>query len=314
MEQNPTYRPQTANISNQDWRPSLNEVDDVWEYGYEEQRRTNDEQVKETKVSSRPMNDTDSISNFDWPVDIIVPFHGQYERVAKLIESIFQLTRSNYYTLTVVDDASPNDSFIKTIAKNGKRAVKALRTKTQRGFAGALQVGFDRTQLPYVCCVNSDCVVKDINWLRSMGEALLRNRDSGVKMVSPKTNNPVGGCELQFGEKLQLHGAEEDIRRGLVEVLPEEEYLSLYCFMCHRELFKRIGFLKHYPYGYYEDEEFAKRMIHHGYRQGVVVNSWIYHEGEVTIKNLWRRNPQLQNVMKKENRVRALEDIKKLKC
>ena len=60
-------------------------------------------------------------SNFTSTVDIIIPFHGQYEKLANLMQSIFRLTRSNYYKVCVVDDASPNPHFINTIKRNAEK-------------------------------------------------------------------------------------------------------------------------------------------------------------------------------------------------
>lgn len=308
--QNPVYRPnQTSSRGKQ----TLRDVPDVWELGYENisPEKGADGKPKEIQKVIRPVNDPNVISNFDYQVDIIVPFHGQYEKVTRLVESIYQCTRSNYFTLTLVDDASPNEAFIQKVFKNAKKSLKAIRLRDQRGFAGAAKVAFERTESPYVCIVNSDCVVKDLGWLRAMGESLLRSRGEGVKMVSPKTNNPtVMGCdskfEAQYGEKPQYGVSNEanDI------VLDQENHLSMYCIMCHRELFRKIGFIKEYPFGYYEDEEFAHRMRSHGYKQAVCGSSWIYHEGGSTIKYLWRKNPQIRLVMEKENRERCINDMK----
>lgn len=253
-------------------------------------------------------------STFLASVDIIIPFHGQYKQVEVLLDSIFRLTRSNYYNVCIVDDASPNSSFIQSIDRNAKRIaekrkstniVKTIRLDEQRGFAGAAKAGLDQTENPYVCFVNSDCKIETINWLRKMGECLLNNKDQGVRMVAPLTNNHVDGHEQQLGTKESM--SEE------IYVLKDGEFLSLYCFMCHRELFTRCGgFLKEYEFGYYEDVEFAKRMQKFGFKQAVCKSSWIYHEGQSTIKPLWRSNPESQYIMEEENRKRCIEDMKKL--
>lgn len=267
---------------------------------------------EETVVKPRPVND---VGEFNSQVDIIVPFHGQYEQLMTLIESIFRLTRSNYYQLCLVDDASPNPEFIKTVAKNAHKnsnrlqqqnVLKALRCGKQKGFAGACKYGYDNTSSPYVCFVNSDVVIEDSGWLRAMGESLLRLKGDGVRMVAPTTNNPVGGHEAQKGEKF--------VREQADVVIEDESFLSLYCFMCHRELFPRIGgFLKEYPYGYYEDEEIAARMRKNGFKQAVCRSSWVRHEGMSTIRSIWRENTNIRDVMEKDNRQRCIDDLKKLK-
>jgi GT2 family glycosyltransferase len=301
MVDNPIYKVNrgSANVSGQNLTPTPNE--DVWDFGHEN-RKQKEEQAW---VKSRPMNDKGTISYFDQQVDIIIPFHGQYEKVTRLTESIFQLTRSNYYTLTLVDDASPNENFIRVVAKNAKSFIKAFRCATPKGFAGAMKVGFERTESPYVCFINSDCVIQDIGWLRSLGEALIDMKKDGVRMVSPQTNNPVGGHEFQK--------AESKMDRGPNKIIPAGEHLSMYCFMCHRELFHRCGgFIKEYPYGYYEDEEFAARMNRYGFRQGVAGKSWVYHEGECTVKSICSKNPNIFKIMTEDNRDQCKIDMAKL--
>lgn len=261
------------------------------------------------QLTPRPMN---QISEFNSQVDIIVPFHGQYQRVTTLIESIFRLTRSNYYTLCLVDDASPNGEFIKTIKLNSEKSaklrntrnvVKAIRSPEQLGFGGACEMGYEMTGAPYVCFINSDCKIEDSGWLRSMGETLLNHKDDGVRMVAPMTNNIVGGFEGQKGDRFE--------RDAKPIILSEDDHLSLYCFLCHRELFPRCGgFLKNYPYGGYEDQEFSARMQSHGFKQAVCRKSWVRHEGAATFRELCRRDPSVKKIIDEENRQRCIDDMK----
>jgi len=262
-------------------------------------------------IKARPVNSTKSM--FDSPVDIIIPYHGQYDNVMQLLDSIFRFTRSNYYRVTVIDDASPNETFVQTMSTNAAKhsqvtnranVFKALQSTEQKGFAGAIKAGWERTNLPYVCFVNSDCLVQDINWLRGMGDTLLRLKSEGVRMVSARTNNPINGFEKQKAD------------RGTVDddyILDLGDHLSMYCFMCHRDLFNHCGgFIQEYPYGWYEDEEFAYRMNKYGFKQAVSGTSWIHHIGEKTVKAVQRNNPKIQDIMENQNRRRCIEDIQKL--
>jgi GT2 family glycosyltransferase len=244
-------------------------------------------------------------SIFNAAVDIVLPFHGQYDKVTALIEGIFTFTRSNYYSLYLVDDCSPNTAFLQKISHNARKrnieTVKAMRCSTQRGFAGACQAAFERSENPYVCFINSDCEIDNIGWLRAMGECLLSMKSQGVRMVSARTNNAVHGDPAQQGGK-------DDVVENVI--LPAKSHLSLFCFLCHRELFRRCGgFLRNYPFGYYEDEEFAWRMNKHGFKQAVAAKSWVYHEGEATIKTLWSKDAKIRKIMLEENRDRCLQDM-----
>ena len=261
--------------------------------------------MKKTHIA-RPMNSVRT-SIFDSAVDIIVPFHGHYDKVTRLVESIFAYTRSNYYNLFLVDDCSPNKEYIERVSRNLKKKrvghVKTLRCKEQKGFAGACEVAYTRSEKPYVCFINSDCRIEDIGWLRSLGESLLNLKKDGVRLVVPRTNHPVNGDPRQKAEK----GQKAD------DVILEDDFVSMYCFLCHRELFTRCdGFLKNYPYGFYEDEEFAYRMRKKGFKQAICGRSWVWHEGAATVRSIWRRDPNIRTIMEKENRERCIADMKAL--
>lgn len=255
--------------------------------------------------NARPMAES---STFNSAVSIIVPFHGKYEFCTSLVESVLRFTKSNFYELILVDDASPNEDYISRAEENLLKhpspyvRIKCIRCTDQMGFGGAAKVGFDTSECPYVVVINSDCVIENMNWLRGMGESLLELKSQGVRMVVPKTNNAVGGSPKQEGD-----------RGGSDLILDDDEHLSLYCFMCHRELFNRIGgFLKAYPFGYYEDEELAFRMRKHGFKQAVSGKSWVYHHGEATIKYLLRKRPDIRELMD-ENYNRCVADMQKTK-
>jgi glycosyltransferase involved in cell wall biosynthesis len=73
------------------------------------------------------------------PVSIIIPFHGQYDKLGKLIESIQRMPNTNPYEICVVDDASPNKAFIDTLKRTGR--IVTVRSESQVGFGGALELG-----------------------------------------------------------------------------------------------------------------------------------------------------------------------------
>ena len=261
--------------------------------------------------TARPMN---NVGEFIAPVDVIIPFHGQYDKVTALLESLYQNTRTNFIQIYLVDDNSPNEEFINIVTKNiskssNKRNLEnnfhGLRCQERHGFAGAARRAFERGENPYVCVLNSDCVIEDPLWMKNMGEALMSHMDKGVRMVAPITNNAVGGHPAQECGKLD--------KTNEIVILEGDEHLSMYCFMCHRQLFDRCGgFLKEYPYGYFEDEEFAARMRKHDFKQAVCKNSWVYHHGMSTIKEVWKTDVLVRDVMEKDNRDRCVQDIKNL--
>lgn len=252
-------------------------------------------------------------SNFSSRIDIIVPYHGQYGRVTRLIESIFRYTFSNVYQLILVDDASPNDSYLGDLKKLPQ--IECIRLEERKGFGTAMKAGFDHsqelnarrrqedeTEHPYCVFIQSDCTVEDVGWLTSLGNGIMEMKPQGVRMVGSRTNNPMTGDERQKSEK----GAESS------HVVLDDTHLSMHCFMVHRDLFQHAGgFIKEYPYGGYEDEEFAYRLRKYGFKQGIASNSYIKHAGGATFLHTYRNNPDARKTLD-ENRLRAINDIRSL--
>ena len=239
------------------------------------------------------------------PVDIIIPFHGQYEKVANLVNSIFIYTKNTSFQIYLVDDASPNEHFFEEFKKIDENPpagcepiVQVTRNKKQLGFGGALEVGFRATKQPYVVFLNSDCLVETTTWLSNMLNTLLKLKNQNVKMVSSTMDNCSNSSLVN--------------KRGEIKsdfILGEKEFLPLVSVICHRELFNHIGgFIKNYPFGWYEDEELAFRMKKHGYKQGVSGSSWIKHFGELTLKELWKNNPDSMKIMESNYNL-CLKDI-----
>lgn len=241
-------------------------------------------------------------------VDIIIPFHGQYDKVATLIHSLLYHTRSNRFRICLVDDASPNSTFIAGSFSKIPN-LKEVRNESQLGFGASLEAGVRAMEtekpFPWLVFMHSDCVIRDSNWLLHLGQSMLELKGQGVKMISAMSNNPTSELPaLQSDEPLVIENEQDENY-----ILAPTEYLPLYCVLCHKDLFKHIGgFVKHYPFAGYEDRELAARMQCHGFKQAVCRKSWIYHEGGATKKAVQRKNPAARDYLK-SNRKLYLEDL-----
>lgn len=244
-------------------------------------------------------------------VDIIVPFHGQYQKVTRLIESIYRATRPPFL-LTLVDDGSKNSAYLDEIKENTN--INCIRNEEQLGFAGALMKGYNQTKFPWIVFMNSDCYVDNINWLNKLGESMLIHKNKGVKMISARYPNSGSDIKKLSSPERPIIPIDEDCEEAKIDdiILKKGEHLPLTCVMCHRELFQKIGEIKPYPFGWYEDQELAHRMNHHNFKQAICANSWVHHDGMSTIKELWNKNPEIRDIMIKNEEL-CLKDINLLK-
>jgi GT2 family glycosyltransferase len=241
-------------------------------------------------------------------VDIIVPFHGCYELVRRLLLSIVQKTRSNPYLVTLVDDGSPGaaaDEFANIIRQAPQTQI--LRLEKQEGFGNAINAALKITQQPYVCVVHSDCEVKHMGWLEKMGEALVLHKSDDVRLVVPLSDNP---GELHIDSAVPV----DDFQTPENQITIADNPLPMYCFMCHRVLFDRIGPIHAYPYTWYENEEFFYRMKYYGFKQAIANESWIHHEGSATVNYILRnhKNPKEIESEMEANKQRCITELRAL--
>ena len=239
-------------------------------------------------------------------VDIVIPFHGQYDKVSRLIYSIILSAKSNPYQITLVDDGSPNKKFSGLFKDfDNKRPygtepiLKFVKNENRLGFAQSLLVGYNATKQPWIMFMHSDCIVEDPQWMIEMGRSLLSLKDKKVRMVSPRCQKAVSGVTSKIvGKKGEKTG----------DYILQDGFLPLFCVMCHRDLFQHVGgFIKNYPT--YEDEEFAYRMNHFGYKQAICGGSFVHHEGGGTYGPLVKTNPEVLQEMDFA-RERALADLR----
>lgn len=225
------------------------------------------------------------------PVEIIIPFHGEQARVAKLMESIFATVHTNRYLISLVDDGSLNKSFIKDIDKKKLPGVRCFRTDENKGFGAAVNLALKtpwKQKITWVLIIHSDVFVEENNWLSNLGETINLLKSQGVKMVSSMTNNSMLNSDLLTRRKSDIQS----------DFILEEGYLPMYCALAHRELFNRVGLLKEFPYAGTEAEEFAIRMKSKGYKQAVCGTSWVNHTGGATLAN-FKENTKVQEILRK---------------
>jgi GT2 family glycosyltransferase len=238
--------------------------------------------------------------------DILIPYHGQYKLVRELIGSIVLYTRNIPYRITIVDDGSPNAAYFSTLAQLD--AIDGVRSEEQRGFGAAVNLGVKATKRPWIVILNSDCRVDELGWIGDMHKCLATMMKSDkVGLVSARTDDPPGSHPLLKCGK--------EHRKEIPDTISDQP-LPMFCCMMPRILFEKVGPLKEYPYGWYEDEEFFWRMKKHGYQQAISGKAWVRHLGGgggtgATVKELWAQNPEIKTVME-NNRLQCLADLKKL--
>lgn len=230
-------------------------------------------------------------------VDFIVPYHGNYLHVSKLIKSIFKTVTSNSYRITLIDDCSPNEPFGAQLST--VKGVNLIRQENRSGFGACLNLGISESQNDLICVLHSDVYLHGISWLLNMIHSLdSLNNSNNVVMIGAKSNNP--GVEIN-GLKEEKHSESNDF------LIQDGEFLPLYCAVFYRRDFNLIGRFKEYLSGG-EDVELSARLQHKGLNQAVCGKAWVNHDCLDSFSKLKSKKDKLNN---NASLVKLSNDIKK---
>jgi GT2 family glycosyltransferase len=234
------------------------------------------------------------------PIDIIIPFHDAFNDLIKCFNSVTTVN-SNRFLITLVDDASSDPKFKDQFDKiNG---VQVIQHEKQLGFGAAVNTGLKNTQQPYVLILHSDTILQ-ANSVINLGNSLLNLSKENVMMVTAKADNPLVGDERCRGTRPITKDDEITTEDVIVD-----GFIPFYCCLSYRKLFQKIGLLEEYPYGYYEDEEFANRMNKAKFKQAICGNSWVTHKGGQSFKK-FKDNENVSKIIEEDNFQRAYKKIK----
>lgn len=131
-----------------------------------------------------------------WPrVSVVIPVHGGEDDLATCLASLAPLDKEGLlHEVLVVDDASPNEEAIATVAQ-GYRFAKLERNETNQGFAATCNAGAEAATGELLLFLNSDTVVPRAGLLRLVES--LATAGPLVAATGPYTNNAGHGQQVQ---------------------------------------------------------------------------------------------------------------------
>lgn len=243
------------------------------------------------------------------PVDIVIPFHNQYEALTRCYSSIMNYTPNQNYRVILVDDCSNNQDFLNQFVQLRKKTIGITSKKNeygnriQIGFAASVNIGISSGSNPLVCVMHSDVIAENVYWLYHLQEALGVGRDKDIKFVSARLTHS-GTCNDYPPELIY-----ENDKTDYDLVLPVDKPLPWTCCLFNRKLFEQVGPLKEYPLAWYEDVEYFHRMKKFGYKQGIATKSVVQHLGGKTVNSLIKERSSNLSLME-SNLAKCLEDVK----
>ena len=195
------------------------------------------------------------------------------------------LFRQNYpnYEVTVVDNGSTDGSV--EFVRRSYPQVKIVQNRTNLGYAGANNVGAERSDGELLLFLNHDTVVSE-DFLIELVNVLLQDPSVGIvqsKMLMAKNPGLIDSVGSYFTRTGILVHKDRALPDSCAPAIPVEVFGATgACLLVRRQLFEALrGFDSDYVI-YYEDTDLSWRTWLLGYKVLLVPSSVIWHWGGAT--------------------------------
>jgi len=230
-------------------------------------------------------------------IDIIVPYHGCYESVTKLIKTLFMYSPQIINKLILVDNGSENKEFGLMYSDHPK--IKLIRTELNLGFGGGVNLGMKNAEKIIVVVMHSDSFLTDKNSLSNLYKDFISMRNQTVAMMTAVSDNP------QTNEKTLQRNTVVDEDPQLIT----NSFIPMYGCIVDLAAWHSCQGVPEFPLAWFEDEAFCHKLFMIRYNIAVSYRSFIGHKGSVTIKSLVKKNKNNLEIMK--SNIELLNKIRK---
>lgn len=222
---------------------------------------------------------------------IVIPTCNQLGVLRLCISSIMRHTGVPH-EIIVTDNASTDGTEAYLRSLTGR--VRYRRLESNRGFAGAVNVGLMMAKGTTIVVLNNDTIVTE-NWLSNMLACL--NSDPRIGMVGPVTNiisNDQQRVPVSYRNARELAAfAARNNRPDPSRWAPADKLMG-FCLLFRRETLDQIGYFDEgYKVGNFEDVDFNVRVQLLGKRLMIARDAYIHHFGSVSIRALGGRAAQI---------------------
>lgn len=217
---------------------------------------------------------------------ITVNYNGIKDTL-ELLDSIYSTIRSVTFEVIVVDNCSADKGEIGIITQKYPM-VKALRSESNRGFAGGNNLGIDIAEGEFIMLINNDTLIPSDHFAPLL-ERFDKNPEAGA--LSPKILFASPEGTIQFAGYTQLSPI--TLRNSLIGFLEPDDgrYCEAaptpYChgaaFIFRREVIERIGKMSEVYFLYYEELDWSQMIRDGGYELWYDPSQSIIHKESSTI-------------------------------
>jgi GT2 family glycosyltransferase/glycosyltransferase involved in cell wall biosynthesis len=212
-------------------------------------------------------------------VSVIVLSYNNLALTRACIRSVLTLSDYPDLELIVVDNASSDETptYLKALALRDSR-VRLVLNASNNGFAAGNNDGLREASGEYVIVLNNDTYVTR-GWVRDIIRPLVL--DPTVGLVGPLTNN-IGNeqkLSLTYSTMAEMSVVAREFTSARARHRLPVQCVAFFCAAMRRSLLQEVGFLDEaYGLGFFEDDDYCKRVLAAGYSIVVADDTFIHHE------------------------------------
>ncbi|MDY7539941.1 glycosyltransferase [Undibacterium sp. 5I1] len=226
-------------------------------------------------------------------VSIVVVTYNNLDLTKLCLNSIDANTTGVRYEIIIVDNASSDGSpeYLRQFAEN-RGDVKLILNDDNTGFSKANNQGLAAAKGDYLVVLNNDTVVT-MGW----AAGLLRHckKDSTIGLIGPVTNN-IGNeakINIDYASLDEMPAKAKEYTLAHLGESFDIHTLAFFCVMITREAYEKIGGLDEaFGLGFFEDDDYCRRIEQAGHRIVCVDDVFIHHNLSASFNKLGQERKQ----------------------
>lgn len=227
-------------------------------------------------------------------VSLIVLTYNNLALTKECLHSIERNTEYDNYEVIIVDNLSTDDTR-DYLLKNyrGKPNYTVILNDENMGFAAGNNIGLEKATGDILVILNNDTYVSPF-WLGSLVKAFKRNPDLGL--VGPVTNN-IGNeskINISYNDWSEMHVKSLQYISEHANELYPMDCLAFFCAAIRREVYNELGGISlDYGLGFFEDDDYCKRVKESGWGMAAVEDSFVHHHLSASFNQLKNNKKEL---------------------
>ncbi len=209
---------------------------------------------------------------------IVLTYNGLEKNTMPCLESIYKYTKIEDFELIIVDNNSLDGTkeYLKDFEKKYSNSKIILNDKN-KGYAGGNNYGIKASSDSYIILLNNDTLVTS-NWLENLLYPFSQNEKLGL--CGPVTSNAENEQEICFeniSPENYIKLTSDYVIKNKNQYFPTNR-LIFFCVAIKKEVIEKIGYLnENFKRGFYEDDDYCKRVLKAGYDLAISEGSFVYH-------------------------------------